>query len=56
VATSQLARIGVTIQMIADIVLIGFIARVLLGTIQRRRAALQVAAPGPNGNTEDSST
>jgi voltage-gated potassium channel len=56
VATSQLARIGVTIQMIADMVLIGFIARVLLGTIQRRRAALQVAAPGPNGNTEDSST
>jgi hypothetical protein len=56
VATSQLARIGVTIQMIADMVLIGFIARVLLGTIQRRRAALQVAAPGPNSNTKDSST
>ena len=56
VATSQLARIGVTIQMIADMVLIGFIARVLLGTVQRRRAALQVTGPGPNGTTEDAST
>ena len=56
VATSQLARISVTIQMIADMVLIGFILRVLLGTIQRRRAALQVTAPGAAGTTEDSST
>jgi voltage-gated potassium channel len=54
VATSQLARIAVTIQMIADMVLIGFIARVLLGTVQRRRAALQVAAPGPQGDSGES--
>jgi hypothetical protein len=40
VATSQSARIGVIVQMLADLVLIGVIARVLLGTIQRRRAAL----------------
>jgi hypothetical protein len=56
VATSQLARIAVIIQMIADLVLVGFIARVLLGTIQRRRAALQVAAPGSDRNTEEPST
>src|SRR3954470_11021511 len=40
VATSEPARIGVIVQMLADLVLIGVIARVLLGTIQRRQAAL----------------
>jgi Ion channel len=40
VGTSQSARIAVTVQMLADLVLVGVVARVLLGTIQRRRAAL----------------
>jgi voltage-gated potassium channel len=40
VATSEPARIAVIVQMLADLVLIGVIARVLLGTSQRRRAAL----------------
>ena len=50
VATSQLARIGVTIQMIADLLLIGVIARVLLGTARQRRAALEAAPPGATGH------
>ena len=40
VATSQAARIAVTVQMIVNMVLIGGIARVLFGTVQQRRAAL----------------
>jgi hypothetical protein len=40
VATSEPARIAVTVQMLTDLVLIGVIARVLLGTIQQRRATL----------------
>lgn len=40
VATSQAARGAVTVQMLADIVLIGVAVRVLLGTIQQRRAVL----------------
>jgi voltage-gated potassium channel len=42
VATSQSSRIAVTVQMLADLVLIGVIARVLLGTIQKRRATLEL--------------
>ena len=41
VATSQAARVGVTIQMVADLLLIGVIARVLLGTARQRQAALE---------------
>jgi hypothetical protein len=40
VASSQTARIAVTVQMLADLVLIGVIARVLVGTTQHRRETL----------------
>lgn len=40
VATSQAARVAVTVQMVVNMVLIGGIARVLFGTVQERRAAL----------------
>ena len=39
VAKSHPARIAVIVQMLVDLVLIGVVARVLLGTIQRREAA-----------------
>jgi voltage-gated potassium channel len=41
VPTTEAARIAVTIQMVVDLALIGFVARVLLGTVQRGRAALR---------------
>jgi voltage-gated potassium channel len=50
VASSQAARIGVTVQMLADLLLIGVIARVLLGTARQRRAALETAPPGATGH------
>jgi voltage-gated potassium channel Kch len=50
VAASQTARIGVTLQMLADLLLIGVIARVLLGTARQRRAALEAAPPGTPGH------
>jgi voltage-gated potassium channel len=37
---TEAARILVTIQMLADLALIGVIAKVLLGAVQQRRAAL----------------
>lgn len=40
VATSEPSRSAVTVQMLVDLVLIGVIARVLLGTVQQRRAYL----------------
>jgi hypothetical protein len=46
VASSQVARIAVTIQMVADLLLIGVIARVLLGTARQRRAALEADPTG----------
>ena len=46
VATSQTTRLLVTTQMLADLVLVGFIAKVLVGAVQRRRDALGLA-----GNT-----
>lgn len=45
VATSQPGRIAVTVQMLVNMALIGVIVRVLLGTVQQRRAALSSAAP-----------
>jgi hypothetical protein len=39
-AVTQTARILVTIQMLADLVLIGFVAKVLLGAAQQRRQVL----------------
>jgi hypothetical protein len=39
-ATSETARVVVTLQMIVDLVLVGFIAKVLVGAVQRRREAL----------------
>lgn len=49
VASSQAARIAVTVQMLGDLLLIGVIARVLLGTARQRRAALEAAPPGTTG-------
>lgn len=40
VATSEAARVAVTVQMIVDLVFIGVVARVLLGTVRQRRATL----------------
>jgi hypothetical protein len=39
-AASQAARALVTLQMVVDLVLIGLIAKVLLGAVQRRRQSL----------------
>ena len=54
-ATTQVARIIVTIQMIADLILIGVIAKVLFGAVRLRRQALDV---GPNhlSDPSDSTT
>jgi len=46
-AVSEPARVQVTIQMVADLILIGFIARVLVGVAQRRRRALDAGADDP---------
>lgn len=43
-ATSQSARVLVSVQMFADLILIGVIAKVLLGAAQRRRGALDADA------------
>jgi voltage-gated potassium channel len=40
VATSEAARVAVTVQMILDLIFIGVVARVLIGTVRLRRAAL----------------
>ena len=40
VATTQSARLAVTAQMVVNMVMIGVIARVLLGTVRQRRATL----------------
>ncbi len=40
VATSEAARVAVTVQMILDLIFIGVVARVLIGTVRQRRAAL----------------
>ncbi len=55
-AVSEVARVQVTIQMLADLILIGFIARVLVGVAQRRRRALDAGAndsAGPAATTDD---
>ena len=41
VATSQPARVTVTVQMVVDLLLIGGLARVLLGTVRSRQEALR---------------
>jgi hypothetical protein len=51
VATSQTSRLLVTTQMLADLVLVGFIAKVLVGAVQRRRDALGLAG---TAGSEDS--
>jgi voltage-gated potassium channel Kch len=53
VPTSQPARIAVTIQMLANLVLLGVIARVLLGTIQQRRATLEREPSATEGQQQD---
>jgi voltage-gated potassium channel len=47
VATTEAARMLVTLQMLADLVLIGLIAKVLLGVVQRRRRYLDEYPQGP---------
>ena len=39
-ATSETARVLVTLQMIVDLILVGLIAKVLVGAVRRRREAL----------------
>jgi voltage-gated potassium channel len=59
-ARTETARIIVTIQMMADLVLIGVIAKVLFGAVQQRRQALRAsptqvsnpARPETPGKTE----
>ena len=48
------ARILVTIQMLADLALIGVIAKVLLGAVQQRRAALDSNASLGDVNADSS--
>jgi hypothetical protein len=50
-AASQTARALVSVQMFADLILVGVIAKVLVGTAQRRRGALDAAGdrPSPSG-------
>ena len=47
VATSQIAWMLVTAEVVADLVLIGLIAKVLLGAVQRRRRDLDGYKPEP---------
>jgi len=47
-ASSQAMRVLVTVQMIADLVLVGLIAKVLVGAAQRRRRALDAGADRPS--------
>ena len=44
VPNTETARLVVTVQMLADLLLIGFVAKVLIGIVQQRRQAL--ATPG----------
>jgi hypothetical protein len=55
VATTQATRIAVTVQMLADLVLLGVIARVLLNTIQQRRATLGRGASDTTDRRQDPS-
>jgi hypothetical protein len=47
-ATTQAARMVVTFQMLADLVLVGFIAKVLFGAVQHRRQALDTGPAVPD--------
>ncbi len=51
-ATSDAARVLVTIQMVADLVLIGLIAKVLLQTVQQRRQRLATSHHGGDSAAE----
>ena len=44
-AKSEAARTMVTVQIVVDLALVGFIAKALLGTAQRRRSRLQASDP-----------
>ena len=44
VATSEAARVAVTVQMTVNMIVIGVIVRVLLATVQQRRATLNASA------------
>jgi voltage-gated potassium channel len=52
VATTEAARALVTLQMLADLVLIGVVAKVLLGAVQRRRRDLDEHSPDRGGGTD----
>jgi len=51
VPATETARLLVTMQMLTDLVLGGFIAKVLVGAVRRRRDALETA--GPEAGTAD---
>jgi hypothetical protein len=44
VPTTEASRVVVTVQMVVNMALIGVVAKVLLGTVQQRRAALGAGA------------
>ncbi|HEU4348552.1 MAG TPA: potassium channel family protein, partial [Actinoplanes sp.] len=46
-ARTEAARILVTVQMAADLVFIGFVAKVLIGAVQRRQDALSTRSTRP---------
>jgi voltage-gated potassium channel len=51
-ATTEASRAVVTVQMLADLVLVGVIAKVLFGAVQQRRRALTTnAQPPPEGRS-----
>lgn len=55
VATTQSARVTVTVQMVVDLLLIGVIARVLLGTVRHREQALGRGTANPDRGTAEMS-
>lgn len=55
VATTEPARVAVTIQMIVNMALIGVVAKVLLGTVQHRQAMLGVIRPAAGDPPRDTS-
>jgi len=55
VATTEAARVAVTIQMVVNMALIGVVAKVLLGTVQQRQAMLGVNHPAAGDRHRDPS-
>jgi hypothetical protein len=49
--TSEVARVLLMVQMAADLILIGLIAKVLVGAVKWRKRALDTADPPPDPKT-----